>query len=166
MYVDLCDIHDYLIGNTVKRNTGKYAKTGPYNWYKGMEPDWFMRGKLRRDYRAGGGRRAKTADYGGGVHEAGRFFLPKALAEWQESPDIIELGMADSNLVEIMQDGVHDFAKGDVVSVDKFPEGIDQYLASGAVQKSDRKTEKVSPPPPPTDYWAITHPGAVGIRND
>lgn len=77
-----CDIHDRPLGSMTPRNVGRFAKTRPYDWVNSMEPEWFLGGKLRRDYRAGGGRRARTGDYGGGLHGAGKFCLRTALAEW------------------------------------------------------------------------------------
>lgn len=80
-YSDHCAIHG---PDTVdeRRRIGRYAKTGPVNWYKDCERDWFTGGVVRRDYRAGGGNRSIAKEWGNHIRGAGRFYLPTALSEW------------------------------------------------------------------------------------
>ena len=77
-----CDLHD----PRDPRKVGRYAKNPPRNWLNDMEPEWAYGGVIRRDYRAGGGRRGdewgcKRRWY------AGRFRLPIALQEWEDNAD-------------------------------------------------------------------------------
>lgn len=84
-HVPLCDLHDDLN----PRRVAKFSKQKPYQWIRRAEPDYYARGVLRKDYRAGGGRRSSSSgiDWGGGVHEAGRFSLSRSLAdEWEREP--------------------------------------------------------------------------------
>lgn len=78
-----CDLHGEKDSKNDRR-IGRWAKTGPYNWIFHMEHDYYASGLLRQAYRSGGGRRYGTDDWGGGMHDAGRFDLNKALNEWDE----------------------------------------------------------------------------------
>lgn len=76
-----CDLHGEKDSKNDRR-IGRWAKTGPYNWIFHMEHDYYASGLLRQAYRSGGGRRCGTDDWGGGMHDAGRFDLEKTMIEW------------------------------------------------------------------------------------
>lgn len=76
--------------------------------------------------------------------------------------------MADiPDMVEIVIDGgVGDYSKGDIVRSDRFPDNIEQLLANGMVTPSERKTEKIADKPDqPLDWGIQSHPGAAGPQN-
>ena len=110
----------------------KYDKTGPVNWQVKGERDYYASGILRKDFRAGGGRRPASTlhDWGGGMHGAGAFRLAQSLQEWGGLDLPQEIDMADC--VEILHDRVGTFEKGQVVSSKFFPE-LDSLIDLGAV---------------------------------
>lgn len=75
-----CNLHEPLDG----RKVSGFGKTGPRNWINDMEPEWQYSGIIRRDFRAGGGRRRDEWGCKRGRY-AGRFNLQLTEAtEWAE----------------------------------------------------------------------------------
>ncbi len=135
-----CKIHD-APDITTRRQIAGYAKTGPRNWINDMEPEWMYSGIIRKDFRAGGGRRRDEWGCKRG-RWAGRFYLPLALSEWES--DILS-GMAKTpDMIEIVHEIVGPYVKGDVIKSERLPDDADRLLLLGAVVPSDRKNEKIS----------------------
>lgn len=155
------------------RSLGKLAKTGPVNCSRISEPEWFLGGKVRRDYRAGGGRRApKQGRLFTKMKPAGPFQLVQALQEWGKL-DTGEYEMAD--FVEILHDMVGPYQKGRVVAKELLLDWehlihlgavreVPDEQAIGAVQLEQPVTVMEQPAAPVAPEELPTEPGEAVVQ--